>query len=170
MPQLLEYSRTRTTSVEQTTSDTILAVCRLQDTLMDAEVEIVATLPDLEITAVKGCVFRDGRGRIPDDLEALDKALGIRIGPGMSRIIKGLVGESFPCRQLVFMLEECCHGIILYFTKGELAKVPGTEKEARGHFSRLVRENNRLYNRCAAFAPGSSLVDGIKPPAGDTSS
>jgi len=27
-----------------------------------------------------------------------------------------------------------------------------------------VKKNVRLYNRCAAFAPGSSMVEGITPP------
>ncbi len=165
MPSLLDFARTRTTSVERADTETLRAACRLQDNLMDAEVEITVGLPDLNITAVRSSVSRDERGRPLDCLNDLDKAVGVRIGPGMSKIIKGLVGEDFPLRQLVFMMEECCHGIILYFTKDELAAVPDNEEEARQHFARMIRKNIRLYNRCAAFAPGSSITEGIEPPS-----
>ncbi len=168
MPHLLDYSRTRTTSVERKSQDTLRAACRLQDNLMDAEVEITVGLPDLDITAVKSRIFRDERGYPPDGLEAMSKAVGSRIGPGMTKIINGLVGEDFPCRQLVFMMEECCHGIILYFTKDELAEVPDTEEESRKHFARMIRKNIRLYNRCAAFGPDSPITEGIEPPSPGT--
>ncbi len=170
MPHLLDYSRIRTTSVERSSPDTLRAACRLQDNLMDAEVAVTVGLPDLDITAVEPRVFRDERGNCGAALDALQDAVGVRIGPGMAKIIQGLVGEDFPCRQLVFMVEECCHGVILYFTKDELGLVPDDEDEAREHFARLIRKNIRLYNRCAAFAPGSSITEGIEPPAPDTPS
>lgn len=170
MPHLLHYARNRTTSVEQTTPETLQAACRLQDNLMEAEVEITVRLPDLDITAVRARVLRDERGLCSGGLEALENAVGVRVGPGMSKIIKGLVGEAFPCRQLVFMVEECCHGVILYFTKDELRAVPDDVDQAREHFASLIRKNIRLYNRCAAFAPGSSITEGIEPPSPDGSS
>jgi len=170
MPHLLDYSRTRTTSVERSSPDTLHAACRLQDNLMDAEVTITVGLPDLDITAIEPRVHRDERGSCLAALDALENAVGVRIGPGMAKIIQGLVGEEFPCRQLVFMVEECCHGVILYFTKDELALVPDDEDEAREHFANLIRKNIRLYNRCAAFAPGSSITEGIEPPSSDTPS
>ncbi|MCF8061371.1 MAG: hypothetical protein K9M82_02545 [Deltaproteobacteria bacterium] len=169
-PHLLSYSRTRTTSVERPEPDTLRAACRLQDNLMEAEVEITVRLPDLDITAVQSRVLRDERGLCPGGLEGLENAVGVRIGPGMAKIIKGLVGDDFPCPQLVFMVEECCHGVILYFTKDELRAVPEDEDEAREHFARMIRKNIRLYNRCAAFAPGSSITEGIDPPSPHTQS
>ncbi len=170
MPHLLRYSRNRTTSVEQPTPDTLRAACRLQDNLLEAEVEITVGLPDLDITAVEGRILRDERGVCRCGPEALENAVGVRIGPGMAKIIKGLVGDDFPCRQLVFMVEECCHGVILYFTKDELQAVPDDVDQAREHFANMIRRNIRLYNRCAAFAPGSSITEGIEPPSGDTPS
>lgn len=170
MPHLLHYARNRTTSVEQTTPETLQAACRLQDNLMEAEVEITVRLPDLDITAVRARVLRDDRGLCSGGLEALENAVGVRVGPGMAKIIKGLVGEAFPCRQLVFMMEECCHGVILYFTKDELQAVPDDVDQAREHFAGMIRKNIRLYNRCAAFAPGSSITEGIEPPSPNGSS
>jgi len=165
MPHLLRFSRSRTTSVEPTGEETLRATCRLQDTLMDAEVTLTVRLPDLDITSVEYRVPRDERGTCLGSLDALQKAVGVRVGPGMAKIMAGLVGEDFPCRQLIFMMEECCHGIILFFTKDELEGVPDDPEGARAFFARMVRKNIRLYNRCTAFAEGSSITEGIDPPS-----
>ena len=90
--------------------------------------------------------------------------MGVRVGPGVLKIIKGLIGDSTECKQLAFMVEECCHGIILTLTKDEIGKAPEDPEEAKEFYKSLVKENIRLFNRCAAFAPGSSIVEGIEPP------
>lgn len=165
MPNLIRYSRIRTTSVEQLDEETFRARCFLEDTLMEAEVKILVKLPDLNITAVQGRVIRDERGNCQLPLDALQNAVGVRIGPGMAKIIPGLVGENFPCPQLIFMVEECCHGVILYLTKDNIKAVPDDPEGSRKYFSSMIRNNIRLFNRCAAFAPGSSITDGIEPPS-----
>jgi hypothetical protein len=90
--------------------------------------------------------------------------VGVRIGPGVLKIIKGLIGESTECRQLAFMVEECCHGVILSLTKNEIGLAPEDPEKAKDFYKGLVMDNIRLFNRCAAFAPGSSIVEGIEPP------
>jgi hypothetical protein len=95
--------------------------------------------------------------------EILKKVIGIRVGPGMKKIIKGLMGESEIERQLAFMVEECCEAIILTFTKDVLLHAPKDKRKEREFFENMVRSNPRLYNSCAALAPGSPLVEGIKP-------
>ncbi len=163
MSNILSFSRNRRTSVERTDDQAIGSSCCLQDTLTDAYVEITAMLPDLEITSIKGEVARTYRKELPDP-EHLQKIKGVRIGPGMLEIIRGLIGGIPDCQELVFMVEECCHRIILSLTKDTLTNMPEDEQEKIEHFSNMVRKNIRLYNRCAAFAPGSRLVEGIEPP------
>lgn len=164
MTGMLTFSRNRCTSVVQTDEHTMTSICRLQDTLTDATVEISVRLPDLEILSVHGEVRRAFREECPDVKEAIQGVIGVRIGPGVLKIIKGLVGDATDCKQLAFMVEECCHGVILSFTKDVLKKAPRDQVGARQFYADQVRENIRLYNRCAAFAPGSSLVQGIQPP------
>ena len=166
MTSILCFSRNRCTSVEQIDENTMRSSCHLQDSLMDALVEIAVKLPDLEITGIKAGVRRSRMGVDPEGINALQKAVGVRVGPGMLKIIKGLIGGEGDLQELAFMVEECCHGVILSFTKEELLKTPQEEEAAREHFAGLVRENIRLYNRCAAFAAGSSFVEGIEPPKG----
>lgn len=164
MTDILSFSRNRCTSVEVVDDQTIRSSCRLQDTLTEAFVEITAQLPDLEITAVKGEVRRTHRKECLDSTEFLQKVMGVRIGPGMLEIIKGLLGESTECKELIFMVQECCHGVILSLTRDILLKAPEDQEGKTEFFSEMVRKNIRLYNRCAAFAPGSRLVEGLEPP------
>lgn len=138
--------------------------CRLQDTLTDALVEVIVKIPDLEVMGVSGEIRRSMGEEEIQVVDALKKVIGIRVGPGMKKIIKGLVGKSEIEKQLAFMVEECCEGIILTFTKDVLLHAPKDKLKEREFFENMVRSNPRLYNSCAALAPGSPLVEGIKPP------
>ena len=57
MADILSFSRNRCISVEQLQEDRFKASCRLQDAFIDASVEIIVKVPDLEIMDV------DGHGR-----------------------------------------------------------------------------------------------------------
>jgi hypothetical protein len=54
--------------------------------------------------------------------------------------------------------------VILAFTKDMLGSVPEELSKEKDFFANMVKENIRLYNSCAAFAPGSPIVEGIDPP------
>jgi hypothetical protein len=164
MPRVACFSRNRCTSVEQVEDHCIRSTCRLQDTFTEASVEIEVRLPDLEIKGIRGEIKRCEKGPCTDATASLERAIGVRIGPGMHKIFGGLLGEATACGQLVYMLEECCHGVILSFTKGTVRKFPEEEEEALRFLAEDVRKHIRLYNRCAAFAPGSRIVEGIEPP------
>jgi len=164
MPRITHFSRNRHTRVEQVDDQTIKSTCRLQDTLTDAVVEIHVRLPDLEIIQADGRFNRTARNECRHCGEALQKVRGVRIGSGMLKIIKGLIAEKSTCKELAFMVEECCHGVILAFTKDALVVCPEDPQKQHEFFKNMVKKNIRLYNRCAAFAPGSSIVEGIDPP------
>jgi hypothetical protein len=116
---------------------TMRSSCYLQDPLREASVEILVKLPDLEITGAGG---------------------------KMMRSVGGEMGESAMHRQLTFMVEECCNGVILAFTKEVMLSAPKEKWMEKEYFENRVRSNPRLYNSCAALAPGSPLVEGIEPP------
>lgn len=162
MPEILSFSRNICTFVEQIRDDLMTSSCRLQDTLMDAYVEISVKIPDLEISGIKGRLERSFSGEQIDVEEAFKKILGTRVGPGIKKIIRGFTGNSASEKQLAFMMEECCNGLILSFTKDQIKKIPKDPKKAKHFFENLVRENPRLYKSCAALSPGSPLVDNIK--------
>ncbi len=164
MPHILKYSRNRCTTVEQIDEQTLQSSCTLRDTLTDARVEITIKLPDLEITDVTSDFSRALQDECYTSPESLKKIIGVRIGPGMLKIIPGLIGENHPCGQLAFMVEECCHGVILAFTKETLMQTPEQMEGKVDFYRNMVQKNIRLYNRCAAFAKGSSIVEGLEPP------
>ncbi len=170
MSNILCFSRNRSTNVEQVGEDIVKSRCRLQDTLNEAFVEITVQLPDLEIIDVSWEVSQTYQKRTADEDESLRKVIGVRIGPGMLKIIKGLVGRTDGNRELTFMIEECCHGVILAFTKDQLFDAPTEAVSDAETYKMMIKANPRLYNRCAAFAPGSPLVEGIEPPAGTSAS
>ena len=163
MKDILVFSRNRCTSVEQIDDNTMKSVCRLQDSTMDAKAEITVKLPDLEISSVRAEVNRSLQKECRKPMEVLQKIVGVRIGPGLKKIIKGLLGENFECGQITFMIEECCQAVILSFTKEELKARPDDVDESRAYYHDMVKKNIRLFNRCAAFAKGSSLVEGLEP-------
>jgi hypothetical protein len=164
MAQILCFSRNRSVTIEQSDEQTMRASCRLQDTLLEAYVEIMVKLPDLEITQAKGEILRSSGSRAIDVSETLQKAVGVRVGPGLKKILKGLLGDSPIEKQLTFMVEECCGGVILAFTKDILLQAPKDKESEKAYFKNMVQTNPRLYNSCAAFAPGSPLMEGIEGP------
>ena len=163
MPDLTRFTRNRCTSVEQIDDQTLRSSCRLQDTLTDAMVEVQIKQPDLEIIYAAGEIRRTYKEACLHASDALQKVVGVRIGSGMLKIIEGLLAEVTDCTELAFMVEECCHAVILSFTKGTLKNIPENPREKKEFFANMIKENTRLYNRCAAFAPGSSIVADIPP-------
>jgi hypothetical protein len=163
MSNILFFSRNKSTGVEHVDRTLVKAWCRLQDTLTDALVEIAVRLPDLELTDIRVEINRSHKTIAADATESLRKARGVRIGPGVVKILKGLVGDRNDLKELLSMVDECCQGVILSFTKDELGKAPEDEREAKRFYEKLLRENVRLYNSCIAFAPDSPLVEGFDP-------
>ena len=105
MANLLCYSRNRATSVEQIDEATLSSTCRLQDSLNDAEVTLCIRLPELEIIDAKGTFTRFSRNACMDIESALAKVVGVRIGAGMKKIIRGLLGEATECMEVAVLVE-----------------------------------------------------------------
>ena len=163
MPDLACFSRSRHTAIEIIDETTLRSVCCLNDTLTDAKIEITVKLPDLEIVDAGGHFERGYRTDCGSVEAALKKVRGVRIGSGMKKILRGLLSETTACKELGFMLEECCQAVIIGFTKDFLAQCPDDPDQAFQFFRGMVEQNTRLLNRCVAFAPGSSIVEGIEP-------
>ena len=164
MAHVISFSRSRCTTVEELADGIMTCTCRVTDNLMDARVQIQATLPELEIRAVNSRIDRWETAGTKAAEDRLQNLLGMRIGPGMLKIIRGLMGDDPACIELAYMFEECCQGAILRLTKDELNGAPVDPDNSRDHYAKMVKKNTRLYNRCAAFADGSSILEGIEIP------
>ena len=155
---ILNFSMNRCTSVEKIDAARLRSVCRLRDGFTDAEVAIEVKMPDLEIVTISGRLQHAYNDEVEDLDERLQKVIGVRVGSGMLKIIKGLMGEDGNLEQLVYMVEECCHGVILTLTKKVLFKAPDDEAGKFAFYSKMVKKSIRLYDRCAGFAKGTPLV------------
>ena len=164
MAYINQYSRNRCTTVQESSRNSLLSLCRLQDTLTEAWVEIRVALPDLNITQAKGEIARCPFAQPLDPDPLLERIVGVRVGPGMLKILKGLIGHEPDKAELCYMVEECCEAVILSMTKPILARAPREPMDSSAFFSKMVRKAVRLYNQCAAFKPDSPLVEGMTPP------
>ena len=159
---ILKFSMNRFTSVEKIADDRLLSICRLRDYVTDAEVRIEVQMPDLAIKSAKGRFRHDRLDEIDDIEHVLEKLINVRVGAGMLKIIEGLFGDAENLKQLTYMAEECCHGVILSLTRKVLLKSPDDEPGKVDFYSKMVEKNIRLYDRCAAFAAGTRLVKGYE--------
>lgn len=161
MYHILRFSKLRSTRVERIQDDLLISTCYLKDNLHEAEVRITVRLPDLEIEGVRARL--NVKNRPVDIPEAqLRGILNARIGPGIFKLITSAIETDY--EQISMMIEECCRGVILSFTKDDLLKSPRPEDDdaAIEYYADMVRDNVRLYNRCAAFAPGSRIISHIE--------
>jgi hypothetical protein len=163
MAQILCFSRNNATTVEQPDLETLFSSCRLQDTFMDLLVLIKVKTPDLEITDIHAEIRRSSEAEVPNVHKALKKIIGVRVGPGIKKIVKGLMGKSTTEKKLVFMIGECCNGIILSFTKQVLSTAPNDREGEKDFFANMVKNSPRLYNSCAALSSESPIMEGIEP-------
>ncbi len=160
-PRRFKFSRSRTTSVEVIEEGLLKIICRLNDTMCEMRVEISVKIPDMEILKVSGTIDRCFDKSEFIALEAITKLEGVRVGPGMTKIFKGLVGKEVADSQLLFMVEEACHGVILSSTKDMVAMAPNEDELTSELFRDMAKANTRLIGRCAAYAIDSPMVKGV---------
>jgi hypothetical protein len=129
---------------------------------MEAWVEVLVKSPDLDIVGVKGEVKRFSEGDRIDVSGDLQKVIGSRVGPGIKKIIRGLLGSGPFVEPLSILLDECCNGVIMSYTKDILVIAPKDQAGEKDFFADMVRANPRLYNSCAALSADSPLMDGLE--------
>lgn len=159
MPDILCFSRNRCNTVEQVDERTIRSTCRIQDNLMDARVEIVVGLPDLEIIRVQGEISRSPNQKETIVLEDLQNITGSRVGPGIKKVIRSAIEHLPYPEQVAALIDECCNGIILSFTRDVLIHAPKDKTGEKEFFAGMVKANPRLYNSCAALSSNSPLME-----------
>lgn len=162
MADIAFFSRNRCTTVEMVDDQTTRSTCRVQDTSMEAWVEILVQSPNLEIAAVTGEIRRSGEGGCIDVSPDLQKVIGARVGPGIKKIIRGLIGDRPFVEALSILLDECCNGVIMSYTRDVLLAAPRDPAEEKVFFSNMVRANPRLLNSCAALSENSPLMEALE--------
>jgi len=159
------FMRTKVVEAEPVADDMVAVSWRLTDDLTAVEMEFMFQLPDLEITEAKARVKRSIYREGVDAAAAVSKVVGVRIGPGLRKIVRGLIGGATGNIDLTEGVLDCCNAVILHFT------LPGIEAgeqhrdisdEERIELMReMVKANPRLPRSCIAFADDSPIMAGL---------
>jgi len=158
----LTFMRNKVVEVEPLADDALSVLWRLVDTLTDAEIRLQFRLPDLEITAAEARMGRIPHQECCSAPALIQKVVGVRVGPGLRKIVQGLMGGSPGCSELTEGVLECCNAVILHFTVPQIQEnAKGTEEERRKKYQAMLRFNPRLVRSCIAFADDSPLMQGL---------
>ncbi|MEW6034874.1 MAG: DUF2889 domain-containing protein [Chloroflexota bacterium] len=159
---VLTYTRNKHASAMDLEDGSVMARARLDDTFFSAAVEMVFNVPDLEVVLAKGEVTRSFPGECQKAPALLEKAVGLRVGPGIIKAVNELVGGPQGCPRLADLVLECCDQVIMRFTVGPLREILSHEgKELVEAHRAFLRKNPRLVGSCIAFAQSSPIVKGL---------
>ena len=155
----LDYTRNKHASTIDLDSGDVLVRAVIEDTFFGAATEMTVSVPDLEITSIKGEISRSFHQECQEAIPLLQKAVGIRIGTGLIKAVNSLVGGRTGCPKMADLILECCDQVILRFTLPHLRENSSkTGQEWIEAQREMVRQNPRLIGSCIVFAEGSPLL------------
>jgi hypothetical protein len=157
------YSRLKQAQIERLGPDTLSAVALAEDSFCGARIELTVKLPELNVTRVEWTVSRCLLDGGPELDEVFGKLQNVRVGPGMTKIVGGLLAGQGGCQRLAELTLEAMDAVILAFTKGQIKASAQTVDPAGGelnlsphlmgeeHIRMMAESNPRLKNSCVAF-------------------
>jgi hypothetical protein len=165
---ILDFQSNHLTTVEMIEPTLWRIRARTDDNLFSAEVLLDVKLPALDILHARLSVKRDVLGLPRDFSLAEEKLLGVRVGPGMTKIVRGLVGTEAGSERMAELILEAMEMLVNALTAPELRKamnIGGRPFEGDATISevplndvvigeetvRLMAANPRLKDSCAAF-------------------
>ncbi|MBW2090833.1 MAG: DUF2889 domain-containing protein [Deltaproteobacteria bacterium] len=161
---VLRFLRNKVVEVEPLSDGQLLVTWKLADDLLEAEIQMAVQPPDLEITEAKADISRCPHQEClaaPDLIEDIE---GVRIGPGLRKIVRGLLEGPDGCSILSAGVLECCNAVILHFTRPGIQAGDGlnlTEQERIARSRENLKNNPRLVRSCIAFADDSPIMQGL---------
>jgi hypothetical protein len=165
---ILDFQSNSLTTVEQSEQGLWLVTTRYDDNLFSAEVVLGVRFPALDITRADLAVKRDVLGLAPDLQSAAENLVGVRIGPGMTQIVRGIFGATSGSLRAADLVLDTMEMLINALTVPELRKamtaggvalengkegqkVQLNDKVIGADMVKLMADNPRLKDSCAAF-------------------
>lgn len=165
---ILDFQANNLTTVENVEKGLFRIVTRADDALFSAEICLDVKLPALDIRKADFTVKRDVIGLAPDLSSALERLIGVRVGPGMTKIVRGILGGPEGSDRAAEMVLESMEMLVNALTVPELRKGMelGGERiklDIDGptvflndvligeSATKIMAENPRLKDSCAAF-------------------
>lgn len=161
----LRFLRNKLVEVEPLPDGNVAVSWRLTDDLLKAEVNMTFQPPDLEIIEAEARLDRYSRPEWASAPELIKKVLGVRVGPGLRKIVPGLIGGDNGCPVLVFAVLEASNAVILHFTRPGIQMGEGIqdqdEEKRMERLRDMVRNNPRLVRSCISFQDDSPIMQGF---------
>jgi len=158
----LRFLRSKVVEVEPLSDGTLAVSWRLTDDLFKAQVDLRVRPPDLEITEAEARLERFSLKQWSSASELVKKVEGVRVGPGLRKIVAGLLGGPEGCSLLVHAVLEASNAVILHFTRPGIQAGDGLEGEVMIAATReMLKTNPRLVRSCVAFQDDSPIMQGL---------
>lgn len=165
---ILDFQMNSLTTVESIGHGLWRVVSRTEDDLFSARVALDVKAPGLDIRRATLEVERDDLGIAPDLFGASEKLVGVRVGQGMTKIVRALLGGPQGSDRIAEMVLEAMEMLVNAITVPELRKATemggqSLERESDGRAThlqdrvigdemvRVMASNPRLKDSCAAF-------------------
>jgi len=154
--RILSYTKNIHAGAENLDNGNTMARVRVDDTFLSAELEMEVKLPDLKIVSIHGRIIRSFAEECKNNAEILQRAIGMRVGSGITRLVKETIGGPNGCNVLADMILEGCNAVIMGFTVDEIDKqLAAKTDEGYEQAMRDMLENNPRVASCIAFAEGN---------------
>jgi len=163
MRMTLGFLRNKVVEVEPMPDGGLTVRWRLTDDLLRAEVRLRVQPPDLEIVEAEAEYKRLPHQECGSVPELAKKVEGVRIGPGLRKIVGGLLTGAEGCQVLIHGVLESCNAVILHYT------LPGVQRggevsdeEWLAGLREMLKSNPRLVRSCIAFQDDSPIMQGLE--------
>ena len=150
---MAHFSRMKRVGIERPAKDKAIAHGFLDDHLYSMELKVEFALPAYEITRIDGTMKRFTTPECPRADDVLQKAVGMRIEPGLRDKVKRQIGRA-GCRHYATLLLECCDALVsasLGFARQDLED-EGLPSDIEAVRARLLQTLPSLKDSCMAYA------------------
>ena len=167
----LDFQSHSIVTVERKEAALCSIIARSDDSLFSGELALYVRLPALNIESAVLSVTRDVLGPSRDLTDAANRLIGVRVGPGMTRIVREIMGGADGSARMSDMVLDAMEMLINALTVPELRKALESggapcrfDSDGPGVFlndvvigeemTRTMAANPRLKDSCAAFKQG----------------
>ncbi len=164
----LDFQNHHLVTVEQREQGLWRVTARCEDNIFAAQLTLEVKMPALDIRKASVEVTRDEIGMVPDLSPAVERLVGVRVGPGMTKIVRGVLGGPKGSVRVAELALEAMEMLVNALTLPELRKGVETagaplkhEKDGPKVFLndtvigleavRTMASNPRLKDSCIAF-------------------
>lgn len=119
---ILDFQTNQLTTVEEVARGVWRVTARTDDDLFSASLLLDIRTPALDIQAARFDVSRDELDLVQDLSPAMEKLVGVRVGPGMTKIVRAVVRDEGGSERVAEMVIDAMEMLINALTVPQLRK------------------------------------------------